>query len=300
MGNSADLGGRTCLITGATNGHGEAVAKALARLGADIILLGRSSDKCRRVQSEIGAETGKSPDVLICDLSSLSDIRRTAAEFLAWKRPLHLLVNNAGLVNRYYRESAEGIEETFAVNYLAMYTMTNLLLDRIIESSPARIVNVSSDTHRIADLDLDDMEGRAKRYSLMGAYGRSKLGIVYFTLELARRLEGSGVTVNAVDPGPIASGIAKKPGLLARIADAIIQLTFPKPDRAARTAIYLASSPDVEGLSGTYWRFMKRKDPKVPGGEAFGARLWEITAAMAGIDAGAGKKRLTEESHPIV
>ncbi len=297
MHNNAELHGKTCLVTGATNGHGEAVAKALARMGGDIILLGRNSEKCGRVKSEIEAETGKAPKVLLCDLSSLSDIRRAAAEFLSWGLPLHLLVNNAGLVNQKYRESADGYEETFAVNYLAMFALTNLLLDCIIESAPARIVNVSSDTHRIASLDLDDVEGKGKPYGLMGAYGRSKLAIVHFTLELARRLEGSGVTVNAVDPGPIASGIAKKPGLLARTADVIIQFTFPKPGRAARTALYLASSPDVEGQSGMYWRFMKRQEPKTPGGTAFSARLWEITAAMTGVDFAAGKKRLTEKSY---
>jgi retinol dehydrogenase 12 len=286
MDKGTDLSGRTCLVTGATSGHGEAVAKALARMGADMILLGRSREKCERVQAEIMHDTGRAPDVILADFSSLADVRRAAGEFLSWRRPLHVLVNNAGLVNRHFRETIDGIEETFAVNYLAMFQLTLLLLDRIIESAPARIVNVSSDTHIIADINLEDVQGRGKRYGLMGAYGRSKLAIVYFTLELAKRLAGSGVTVNAVDPGPIASGIAKKNELIAKIADVVIQLTFPKPERAARTALYLASSPEVEGASGGYWRFMKKKEPKVSSDPDFGAKLWEISVSMTGTGQG--------------
>jgi retinol dehydrogenase 12 len=287
--NNTHVTGRTCLITGATSGHGEAVARELARRGADVILLGRSAEKCARVREEIAAETGRAPSVLLADFSSLNDVRRAAAEFLSWKRPLHVLVNNAGLVNQNFRETVDGFEETFAVNYLAPFLFTNLLLGRIIASAPARIVNVSSDTHRIAAIDLSDPEGRAARYGLMAAYGRSKLALVYFTLELARLLHETGVTVNAVDPGPVASGIAKKPGLLARAADAIIQLTFPKPDRAARTALHLAASPEMEGLTGGYWRFMKNREPRVSEDAEFGARLWEISARMTGFS-GDGKK----------
>ncbi|OHD63394.1 MAG: hypothetical protein A2176_00445 [Spirochaetes bacterium RBG_13_51_14] len=284
MNRGGDFAGRACLVTGATSGHGEAVAKALARMGADLILLGRSGEKCARVQREVQGETGRAPAVLVCDLSSRRDINRAAAEFLSWKRPLHVLVNNAGLVNRRYRETVDGIEETFAVNYLALFQLTLLLLDRMIESAPARIVNVSSDTHVIADLDLADITGRVKRYGLMGAYARSKLAIVYFTRELAKRCNGSGVTVNAVDPGPIASGIAKKDGILAAVADAVIQIFFPNPGRAARTAVHLASSPELEGRTGGYWRFMKKKKVNISGDPDFGERLWEISARMTGTD----------------
>lgn len=292
MAGGPPLSGKTCLVTGATSGHGEAVAKALARMGADLVILGRSAGKCGRVAGEIADETGAEPAILLCDLSRQEDIRRAAGEFLSWGRPLHVLVNNAGIVNRHYRETPDGIEETFAVNYLSMFLLTGLLLDRIAGSAPARIVNVASDAHFMARIDLDDVEGRRGRYGIMGAYCRSKLAIVCFTRELARRLAGSGVTVNAVDPGPVASGIAKKPGFLPRLADAVIQLTFPGPDRAARTAVHLASSPEVEGLTGGYWRFMKQKEPKVPADPDFAARLWEISARMTGTDR-TPKKELT-------
>lgn len=289
MNSNTDLRGKTCLVTGATSGHGEAVARALARMGADVVLLGRSAEKCKRVHDGIAAETGRKPGVLLADFSSLEQVRHAAGEFISWNRPLHVLVNNAGLINQDFRETVDGFEETFAVNYLAPYLFTNLLLDTLRKSAPARIVNVSSDTHVIAELDLTDPEGRMKRYGLMSAYGRSKLALVYFTRELSRRLDKTGVTVNAVDPGPVASGIAKKPGFLARAANAVIQLTFPKPERAARTAIFLSSSHEMEGQTGGYWRFMKKKEPRVTRDPEFGARLWEITARMTGL-APDGKK----------
>ncbi|TFH38119.1 MAG: SDR family NAD(P)-dependent oxidoreductase, partial [Chrysiogenales bacterium] len=267
------------------SGHGEAVAKALAQEGADLFILGRNPEKCVRVRDEIAGETARVPGIILCDLSSRKDIRRAAGEFLSLGRPLHLLVNNAGLVNRNFRETGDGVEETIAVNYLAMFQLTMLLLDCIVSSAPARIVNVSSDSHRIASIDPDDIEGRRGRYSIMGAYGRSKLAIVHFTMELARRLEGRGVTVNAVDPGPVASGIADKEGIVGKAANAIIRLTFPRPERAARTALHLAVSPYVEGMTGGYWRFMKKKEPRLAGCPDIGERLWKVSEGMTGISA---------------
>jgi retinol dehydrogenase-12 len=278
-----DLSGKTCLVTGATSGHGRAVSAALSRMGADMVVLGRNREKCETVRMELFDLTGKRPDILVCDLSSMTDIRRAASEFLSRERPLHILVNNAGQVNQGFRETVDGFEETFAVNYLSMFLLTRLLIERIQRSAPARIVNVSSDTHYIADLDLDDVEGRSRRYSFMGAYGRSKLAIVYFTRELNKRLAGSGVTVNAVDPGPVRSNIANKPGAFAKIANSIIQLAFPKAERAALTAVYCSSSPDLDGQGGGYYRHMKKKEPKVSSDPEFGARLWEITERLVRI-----------------
>src|SRR5262245_37133623 len=147
----SDLQGRVCLVTGATDGHGRAVARALARRGAEVGVHRRNPENCRRVQSEIAAENGgKRPEILICDLASREAIDRAAAEFLSGGRPLHVLVNNAGLVSQARQENAEGIELTFAVDYLAMFQLTLRLLPRLIESAPARIVNVSSDTYRVA------------------------------------------------------------------------------------------------------------------------------------------------------
>jgi NAD(P)-dependent dehydrogenase (short-subunit alcohol dehydrogenase family) len=280
MNTSADMKGKTCLITGSTSGHGLAVAEALYAMGADIILHGPTHEACEAVRNRFPSLAG----ALVCDFSSQRDIARGAGELLSWKRPFHVLVNNAGMVNQRRRLTVDGIEETFAVNYLAMFQFTLLVLPGIIASAPARIVNVASDAHMISSIEPEDIDGSKKRYSAMGAYGRSKLGVTYFTQELARRLDGTGVTVNAVDPGPMATNIAKKPGLLPRIADAIIQRTFPTPARAARTAVYLASSPEVEGVSGTYFRFMKMKEPKLKSGADFHGRLWEISARITGTD----------------
>jgi retinol dehydrogenase 12 len=284
MNNSlTSLKGKRALVTGATSGHGRALALALASLGADCVILGRSMQKCRDTAALIHEKTGNMSEIILCDLSSMKDIARAAREILADARPIHILINNAGLVSQNYSETIDGHEETFAVNYLSMYMFTLLLKQKMIESAPSRIINVSSDTHRISSLDLDDIQGKKKRYSFMGAYGRSKLAIVHFTIELARLLDNSGVTVNAVDPGPIASGIADKPGIIPAIASAIIRLTFPSPDRACRTALHLAVSDEVRSQTGGYYRFMKKKEPKtVQTPPDFGRRLMMLTAQLTG------------------
>jgi NAD(P)-dependent dehydrogenase (short-subunit alcohol dehydrogenase family) len=279
------MNGRVCLVTGASDGHGRAVARALARRGAELVLLGRSPEKCRRVQAEIAAECGgKRPDVLLCDLASREEIDRTCSEYLASGRPLHVLVNNAGLVSQARQQNAEGVELTFAVNYLAMFQLTLRLLPRLRGSAPARIVNVSSDTYRIATLDFDDLE-LERGYSFMRAYGRSKLAIVYFTLALSRRLEGIGVTVNAVDPGPVASNIgANNPGLAYRLAAPLIRGLFPGPDRACRTAVMLAADPALESATGGYYRSLKRRSQPLQFDLETSERLWQISAERTRVD----------------
>jgi NAD(P)-dependent dehydrogenase (short-subunit alcohol dehydrogenase family) len=271
--------GRVCLVTGATDGHGLAVARGLARRGADVVLLGRNPEKCRRVQAEIAAENGgKSPEILLCDLASREAIDRAAAEYLASGRPLHVLVNNAGLVSQARQVDAEGNELTFAVNYLAMFQLTLRLLPRLLESAPARIVNVSSDTYRLATLDFDDLQ-LERGYSFMRAYARSKLAILYFTLELARRLRGRGVTVNAVDPGPVASNIgANNPGLAYRLAAPVIRAFFPSAERAARTALMLATDRELDGVTGGYYRSLRRRERPLEFDEALSLRLWRTSA----------------------
>jgi NAD(P)-dependent dehydrogenase (short-subunit alcohol dehydrogenase family) len=277
--------GRVCLVTGATDGHGRAVAGALAKRGADLVLLGRNAEKCRRVQAEITRESGgKSPEILVCDLASREAIDRAASEYLASGRPLHVLVNNAGLVSLARQTNAEGNELTFAVNYLAMFQLTLRLLPRLLESAPARIVNVSSDTYRIASLDFEDLQFE-RGYSFMRAYGRSKLAITYFTLELARRLAGRGVCVNAVDPGPIASNIgANNPGLAYRIVAPLIRHLFPSAERAARTALMLATDPALEAATGGYYRSGKRRERPLAFDSETSERLWRISAERTRVD----------------
>jgi NAD(P)-dependent dehydrogenase (short-subunit alcohol dehydrogenase family) len=287
-----DMTGRVCLVTGATDGHGRAVAAQLALRGADVVLLGRNPDKCRRVQAEITAEIvasgngGKSPEILICDLSKRAEIDRAAGEFLASGRPLHVLVNNAGLVTLRREESADGHELGFAVNYLALFQLTMRLLPRLLENPPARIINVSSDTYKIARLDLDDLA--LDPYSAAKSYGRSKLAIVYHTIELARRLEARGIqglTVNAVDPGPVASNIgANNPGLLYTVVRPMIKYLFPSANRAARTAIMLATDPALATRSGGYYRSMKHRDNPLDFDPVLSERLWRISSELTGTD----------------
>ncbi len=208
------------------------------------------------------------------------------AEYLDSGRPLHLLVNNAGAVFLRRQRSIDGVEMTMAVNYLAMFQLTLGLLPRILESAPGRIVNVASDAHMIGCLDPDDLQGDRRRYSMMEAYGRSKLAIIYFTRELARRLIGTGVTVNAVDPGPVESRIGQNnPGLAADALVWVMKLFFPSAERASRTALWLAGSPEAEGINGTYYRFMAAKRPKLaPSDIEVGRRLWEVSADLTGAD----------------
>jgi NAD(P)-dependent dehydrogenase (short-subunit alcohol dehydrogenase family) len=277
--------GRVCLVTGASDGHGRAVAEALARAGAEVVLLGRNPRKCETAQRGIAEATGRKPDVLLCDLASRTQVDRAADEYLASGRPLHLLVNNAGVVNLHRQVNAERLEETFAVNYLAMFQLTLRLFERLRASAPARVVNISSDTYKIARLELDDLQ-LERDYSVSQAYARSKLAILYFSIELARRVEGTGVTVNAVDPGPVASNIAaNNPGLLYSLAKPMIRYLFPSAARAARTCLLVATDPTLETSTGGYWRSRRRRERPLDNPDPeLSAGLWRESVRLTGAD----------------
>lgn len=276
--------GKVCLVTGATDGHGRALAMQLAALGANVVVHGRNPEKCADVQREIAARNGgKLPQVLLCDLASRASIDAAAEEYLASGRPLDLLVNNAGLVSLTRQESVDGHELVLAVNFFAMFQLTLRLWPRLVASAPARVINLSSDTYKIGNLDLDNLA--LEPYSVANAYSRSKLAVVYFTRELARRAAGQGVTVNAVDPGPVASNIgANNPGLLYSIAKPMIKYLFPSADRAARTAMMLATDPDLKDASGGYYRSMKLRENPLDFDADFSQRLWSIASETTGVD----------------
>jgi NAD(P)-dependent dehydrogenase (short-subunit alcohol dehydrogenase family) len=278
--------GRTCLVTGATDGHGRAVANALALRGADLVILGRNAEKCRNVQREIADATGgKAPEILLCDLANRAEVDRAADEYLASGRPLHVLINNAGLVNLDRQVNAENLELTFAVNYLSMFQLTLRLFERLQQSAPARVVNISSDTYRIATLELDDLQLEGD-YSVTKAYSRSKLAILHFTLELARRTAGRGVSVNAVDPGPVASNIAaNNPGKLYSLARPMIRYLFPSAARAARTCVRVATEPGLESATGGYYRSLKLRDQPLKQPDSDLAKgLWDASTRLSGVD----------------
>jgi NAD(P)-dependent dehydrogenase (short-subunit alcohol dehydrogenase family) len=272
------------MVTGATSGHGRALARILAGLGAEVVLLGRSGSRCRETASEIEGATGHRPDVIVCDLSSRAEVDRAVQAFLEMDRPLHVLVNNAGVVNRERTETVDGHETTFAVNHLAHFQLTLGLLDVLAASAPARILNVASDMHRTVKLDLDDLMLR-RGYGPLKAYSVSKLAVVLFTLELARRLEGTGVTANALDPGPVDSHLAhNNPGLTRRLLRLVMRLTFPSPEKAARTAVHLATSQALELESGGYYKWCRLREPSVPRDPLAARTLWEISAHLTGTD----------------
>lgn len=284
---TAEMTGKTCMVTGATGGIGLASAVGLARLGARLVLVCRSLERGRVAAQRIREEAGSSAeiDLLEADLASQAAIRALAARYLASERPLHVLLNNAGVVMLKRNETPDGIETTFAVNHLAYFLLTNLLMDALKRSAPARIVCVASDAHRLAGgpLDFDDLEGR-KRYAAMRNYGMSKLANILFTREMARRLSGTGVTINCLHPGMVSTGLGANNGLLARALITLLRPFSRSPRRGAETSIFLCSDPTVAQVSGRYFVDSREAQPdEVALDDDAGRRLWEISARMTGL-----------------
>lgn len=266
--------GKVCLVTGATDGVGKVTARALAEAGATVVGVGRNPAKIKDTLTEVG-DTGGKLEFMTADLSSLAEIRALAEEFQRKYDRLDVLVNNAGALYKSYRETVDGIEMTFALNHLSYFLLTNLLLDTIKTSAPARIINVASDAHERSKINFDDL-GYQKHHDQWTSYGASKLANVLFTYELARRLEGTGVTVNTLHPGWVHTNFANAAGL-----DMHGPLT---PDEGADTQIWLAISDEVEGLTGKY--FVLRQEMRssdVSYDKAVARRLWDVSAEMVGL-----------------
>ncbi len=277
-----NMNGRICLITGATNGIGKATAQALAQMGATVVIVGRNPAKCAAVVSEIKQISGNdNVEALIADLSIMTEVQQVADQFKAKYQKLHVLVNNAGGAFGKRQVTSEGFEKTFALNHLSYFLLTNLLLDTLKASAPARIVNVSSDAHKGAHLDFDDLQSEKGNF-VFNAYGRSKLANVVFSYELARRLSGTGVTVNVLHPGLVRTGFAGNMGAVASaIIDLFMRFVGLTPEQGAQTSIFLATSPDVENVTGKYWE----KSKAVSSGRssydaATWTRLWEVSDKM--------------------
>jgi retinol dehydrogenase 12 len=278
--------GKVCLVTGATAGIGLVTARGLARNGARVIVVGRSSERCMNACDDIRAASGSSAvESMVADLSSQHHIRRLADEVRSRCERLDVLVNNAGGIFLTRQESADGIEMTFALNHLSYFLLTNLLLPLLKESAPARIVSVASDAHKGVSIPFDDVEGK-KRFGGWRAYQQSKLANILFTYELARRLDGSRVTANALHPGFVRTSIFRDPGAMGWLLKGAAALIALSPEEGAKTSIYLASSPEVEGVSGRY--FVKQKpvesSPQSRDTEA-AARLWKLSEEMTGFKA---------------
>jgi NAD(P)-dependent dehydrogenase (short-subunit alcohol dehydrogenase family) len=276
------------MVTGATAGMGLATAQALAELGYRVVLVCRDPSRGAAAVQRIKAGGGDpAVEFLQADLSSQQQVRLVAGEFVARYARLEVLVNNAGVFLTRREESDDGLEMTFALNHLGYFLLTNLLLDTLGASAPARIVNISSDAHRQASLDWDDLQS-CRKYSGFRAYSRSKLANVLFTYELARRLEGTGVTVNAVHPGSVATGFAlNNPGATATMTRVVGRLFGKSPEEGAETAIYLATSPEVEGITGGYWAKKKPKESSRLSYDAGDARrLWRVSEELTGLRPG--------------
>jgi NAD(P)-dependent dehydrogenase (short-subunit alcohol dehydrogenase family) len=277
---------RVCVVTGATSGIGRAAASELARRGARVAVHGRSREKCERTVAEIKAESGNDRvEAFVADLNSQEQVRALAAALLERYPKIHVLLNNAGLLNASFSETVDGIETTLAVNHLAPFMLTNLLLDRLKESQPARIVNVASEAHRFGTLDLEDLEFRRRKYRSLQVYGVSKLLNVLFTHELARRLEGTQVTANALHPGVVNTGLGDNnpPSLLLR-AMRMLKFLMRTPEKGAETAVFLASSPNAADVTGKYWTDCHEKRTRdISYDRELQRRLWEISENMTGL-----------------
>ncbi len=276
------LSGKICMVTGATSGIGAVTARELARLGATMVLVGRNQAKAEATAAKIMAETGnRAVEILLADLSSQADIHRIAEEFQQRHKQLHVLVNNAGAVYEERQESVDGVELTFALNHLSYFLLTNLLLDILKQSGPARIVNVSSEAHRGVRINFDDLQAR-RRYRGFQVYGQSKLANILFTIELARRLGGSGVTTNALHPGVVATGFGLNNRGWIGIAFGVLLRPFIRtPERGAETSIYLAAAPEVAGVTGRYFANKRPARPSAAARDLGTAqRLWQISTEL--------------------
>jgi len=281
------MDGRTVIITGANSGVGKATAVALAAAGAGArtVITARSEPRGLSALSDIRSASGSDQvELEVFDLGDLASVRRGAARILDRYDRIDVLVNNAGLVLSARSETVDGFETTFAVNHLGPFLFTQLLTERLVASAPARVVNVASTAHRSArrGLDFDDLQTR-RRYSAMAVYARSKLANMLFTEELARRLAGRGVTANSLHPGTVATGYARDgdaSGVLA-FGIKVIKPFILTPEKGARTSVYLASSPEVAGVTGQYFVKCRAKVPSDAARDgAAAARLWSVSEAL--------------------
>lgn len=279
--------GKTVLITGGTGGIGRATAIGLSRLGARVGITGRDRGRAERAAAAIAGESGnRAVDVFVADLSSQTEIRRLADEVLAAYPRLDVLLNNVGGFWAHRRVTSDGLEHTFALNHLAPFLLTSLLLERLKASAPARVVTVSSGAQSMGKIDFDDLMGERK-YSGQRAYNQSKLANVMFTYELAKHLEGTGVTATAVHPGMTSTAFSAEDPALGLLVG-ILRPFMQTPAQGADTPVYLASSPEVEGVSGRYFADRKAKTSHRDSYDAATtARLWQVSADLVGLPADA-------------
>ena len=284
MTNSGDvMRGKLCMVTGATSGVGKVTAQVLAQAGAEVVVVGRNREKSEATVDRIKQQTGNpAVEYMLADLSSQAAIRQLAETFKRQHERLDVLVNNAGAFFLWRQESVDGIEMTLALNHLGYFLLTNLLLDMLKASAPARVINVSSGSHKGETINFNHLQGK-RMYSGFRAYGESKLANILFTYELARRLEGTGVTVNAMHPGFVATNIGTNNGWIVRAIRPLMDLFAISVEEGADTINYLTISKEVEEITGKY--FIKRKavsSSSISYDESLARKLWRVSMESTG------------------
>lgn len=289
MTQAGPMAGRVCLVTGATSGIGEATATGLARLGADLLLVARDPARGRATVAELqAANDGARVELLVADLASQASIRGLAEEINRGQPRLDVLVNNAGGYWATRHTTVDGLELTFALNHLAYFLLTNLLLDLLRAGAPARIVNVTSSAQAFGDIHFDDLQYE-RRYRGQAAYNQSKLANVLFTYELARRLHGTGVTVNCLAPGVTRTNFGREDsGPVMRLLTPLARPFMRSPEEGAATAVWLASSSEAAGVSGRYYlRRRARPTPRRSSRRSYDTelarRLWQVSEELTGL-----------------
>jgi NAD(P)-dependent dehydrogenase (short-subunit alcohol dehydrogenase family) len=278
--------GQVCVVTGATSGIGKAAAAALARQGAEVIVVGRDKGRTEAAAAAIRAPGAPPPSVEIADLAVMEQVRALAAR-LGSRDRIDVLVNNAGLILNDRRVTPDGCEYVFAVNHLAPFLLTNLLLPKLTAAAQGRVITVSSDAHSAAKLDLDD-PNLEQGWDSWRSYGNSKLANILFTRELARRLDGTGVTANCMHPGLVRTGFGRDAKPLLRFGITLAKPFMLSPQRGADTIVYLATAPEVATLSGGYYVKRKSREPSAAARDAdLARRLWAVSEQLTGLSSGA-------------
>jgi NAD(P)-dependent dehydrogenase (short-subunit alcohol dehydrogenase family) len=285
------MAGKTVLVTGASGGIGRATALGLATMGAHLAIIGRDRGRTEDAAREIRGAGGGQVEVLVGDMSSQSEVRRLADEVLQSLPRLDVLVNNVGGYWDTRHVTADGLEHTFALNHLAPFLLTNLLLDRLKQSAPARVVMVSSNAQSMGQIDFDDLQGE-RFYSGASAYNQSKLANVLFTYELARRLQGTSVTANALHPGVVSTSFgAEDPRRIQRLLIPFLRPFMKSPAKGAATSIHVASAPELEHVTGRFFANSKpKRSSKRSYDEVAAGRLWKVSADLVGLAAAGSRE----------
>jgi len=288
------MDGQVCIITGATSGVGYQAAKRLAQGGAQLILVSRNGEKAARLQEDLKREFGVPIDVVLADFARLTDVQAAARTILTNYPHIDVLINNAGVHNTHRILTESGIETVFTVNHLASFLLTRLLLNRLMESAPARILQVNSQGHRFGGLDLDDINWERRRYKGLQGYGASKVAQLLTVWELADRLNGSGVTINAVHPGEVKTNIGMNNELFYRLYKRyLIWWILKDPEISGNAIYYLAAAPEMAEVSGRFFNLTIDEKPAAHAlDRSLGKRVWKMSEELTGFPAAESKNAL--------